>query len=72
MLQKFRIATDCQNVVKKHQGNRYMGRMAIVVQKIRSRIASFNQVEIVHESRMSNGDAHRLAKISVYEFVLLM
>jgi hypothetical protein len=49
-----------------------MGRMAIVVQKIRSRIASFNQVEIVHESRTSNGDAHRLAKISVYEFVLLM
>lgn len=57
LLKKFRVASDCQNVIRSlEEGG--MGVYGHVVQEIRARAASFVSVDFVHESRGSNVDAH--------------
>lgn len=66
MLQKFRLASDCLNVVRSLQGAG-MGPYGHVVQEIVAGVRGFTETQIVHEHRESNGDAHSLAKSSMYE-----
>ena len=68
MLQKVRIATDCANIVKNVCGPA-MSPCGHTIREINVGTASFALVEVVYESRNSNGDAHRLAKSSIYEYV---
>ena len=65
-LQRFRMASDCANVVSSAQGPG-MGLYGHIVREIKAGLASFTDALLVHEGRISNGDAHRLAKISIYE-----
>uniref|UniRef100_A0A0E0K3S1 RNase H type-1 domain-containing protein n=1 Tax=Oryza punctata TaxID=4537 RepID=A0A0E0K3S1_ORYPU len=60
LLQKFRLASDCINVVRSIQGAG-MGPYGHIIQEIKARVAGFQTVEFVHERRRSNGDAHNLA-----------
>ncbi|XP_066347900.1 uncharacterized protein [Miscanthus floridulus] len=68
MLQKVRIAANCTNIVKNMHGPG-MTPYGHIIREIKSCMASFALVEVVYESRNSNGDAHRLAKSSIYESV---
>jgi ribonuclease HI len=68
MLQKFRVACDNITVVRNIRGKGF-GPYGHVIQEIKARGASFTLVEFVHEGRMSNGDAHRLVRGSLYEAV---
>ncbi|TVU21706.1 hypothetical protein EJB05_31359, partial [Eragrostis curvula] len=63
---KFKLATDCANVVRSLQGHG-MGPYGHIIREIKARKASFVTADIVYECRGSNGDAHRLAKSSIYE-----
>ena len=67
-LQKIRIATDCVNVVKNIYGQG-MGLYGHIVMEIKAGAARFVDAQFVHESRSSNGDAHRLARSLIYEAV---
>jgi len=67
-LQKIRIATDCVNVVKNIYGQG-MGLYGHIVMEIKAGAARFVNAQFIHESRSSNGDAHRLARSSIYEAV---
>lgn len=64
MLQNFRLASDCENVIRslKGVGMRVYGH---VVQEIKARAGSFGRVEFVHECRGPNVDAHCLARDAV-------
>ncbi|TVU32166.1 hypothetical protein EJB05_23886, partial [Eragrostis curvula] len=57
-LQSFRLASDNANGVYGH-----------IVQEIKATTRVFTKVEMVHEGRATNGDAHRLARGSIYEEV---
>jgi len=62
----FRLASDNQNVVKNIcQGSH--GVYGQIVQEIKERRSSFASVEIVHERRESNIDAHNIARSALYE-----
>ena len=67
-MQKVRISTDCANVVRNIQGPG-MGPYGHNIKKIKAGVASFTEAEAVHESRKSNGEAHSLAKSSIYNSV---
>jgi hypothetical protein len=64
LLQRFRLASDCANVVRclREEG---MGRYGHIVQEIKARAVKFQQVDFVHESRRANVDAHGLARSSL-------
>ena len=66
MLRKVRIATDCENAVRNMRGPG-MGCHGHIIRELKEGMASFEKAEIVHESRASNFDAHRLAKSSMYK-----
>jgi hypothetical protein len=68
MLQKFRVACDNITVVRNIQDKGF-GPYGHVIQEIKVRGESFTSVEFVHEGRMSNGDAHRPVRGSLYEAV---
>lgn len=65
LLHKFMVTCDCINAVKNIHGE-VMGLYWPIVKKIKTTRATFNHVELVHERRSSNVDAHRLARSSVY------
>jgi len=44
-----------------------MGCHGHIIRELKEGMASFEKAEIVHESRASNFDAHRLAKSSMYK-----
>ncbi|TVU32538.1 hypothetical protein EJB05_24269, partial [Eragrostis curvula] len=67
-LQNFRVASDCLNVVKNVHGPG-MGIYGQIVKEIKARMASFTSVDLVHEGRESNVDAHTLARHCIYESV---
>jgi hypothetical protein len=56
------------NIVKNMHGPG-MSPYGHIMREIKARVASFALMEVVNESRNSNGDAHRLAKSSIYEYV---
>ena len=66
VLQKFKLALDCRNVVRNLQGTA-MGAYGHIICEIKARAEDFTEVRFTHEGRESNGDAHRLAKGSVHE-----
>jgi len=68
MLRKVRIANDCATIVKNMRGLG-MSPYGHIIREIKAGMASFALVEVVYESRNSKGDAHRLAKSSIYEYV---
>ena len=68
LLQKIRVACDNITVVRNIRGKGF-GSYGHVIQEIKTRGDSFTSVEFVHEGRMSNGDAHRLARGSLYETI---
>ena len=67
-LQKIRISTDCVNVVKNIYGQG-MGLYGHIVMEIKAGAARFVDAQFIHEGRNSNGDAHRLARSSIFEAV---
>ena len=67
-LQKIRIVTGCVNVVKNIYGQG-MGLKGHIVMEIKTGAARFVDAQLVHEGRNSNGDAHRLARSSIFEAV---
>jgi hypothetical protein len=64
LLTKFRVASDCSNVIKSLEGSGY-GVYGHIVQEIQARAGEFAMTQFVHEGRTSNGDAHRLARGSI-------
>ena len=66
VLQKFKLASDCLNVVRNLQGTA-MGAYGHIIREIKARAEDFTEVRFTHEGREANGDAHRLAKGSVHE-----
>ena len=67
-LQKFRMATDCANVVKNIKGDG-MGSYGQIIREINARTETFNSVDIVHEGRRSNIDAHMVARSCVSQSI---
>lgn len=65
MLQKFRLTSDCLNVVRSLEGA-HIGLYGHVIQEIIAGVSRFMEAEIVHERHESNGDTHKLAKSSMY------
>ena len=68
MLRKVRIATDYVNIVKNMCGPR-ISPYGHIIREIKAGMASFALVEVFYQSSNSNGDAHRLVKSSIYEYV---
>ena len=66
VLQKFKLASDCLNVVRNLQGTA-MGAYGHIIREIKASAEDFTEVRFTHEGREANGDAHRLAKGSVHE-----
>jgi hypothetical protein len=59
-----KVASDCSNVIASlEQGT--LGVYAHIIQDINESRCSFDVLSFVHESRLSNKEAHSLAKSSV-------
>ena len=67
-MQRITIASDCVNVVRNIQGPG-MGLYGHIVREIKAEMTSFTKANFVHEGRNSNGDAHRIARSSIYNDV---
>ena len=63
-LQQIRLATDCLEVVQSVR-NSSMGRYGMIIKEIKSREAAFSEVQICHEGRKNNMEAHVLARNAV-------
>jgi hypothetical protein len=68
MLQKIRLTTDCAAAVKSIAGEG-MGSYGHIVQELKARHQDFTSIEFVHEHRDSKGDAHTIARSSIYKFL---
>jgi hypothetical protein len=64
LLARFRVASDCLNVIKRLEGEGW-GIYGHIVKEVKARTGDFQTVQFVHEGRLSNGDAHRLARGSI-------
>ncbi|TVU23518.1 hypothetical protein EJB05_25892, partial [Eragrostis curvula] len=64
VLRKFRLASDCLSVVKAIHGAG-LEHYGHIVKEIKARSTAFEYSEFVHESRLSNTDAHLIARGSV-------
>jgi ribonuclease HI len=65
LLQKIKLSTDCLNVVRSiAEGNK--GAYGHIIQEISARRRLFQAVDIVHEGRSVNVDAHTLTRSSIY------
>jgi ribonuclease HI len=64
LLTNFRVASDCLNVIKSLESAGW-GCYGHIVQEIKARAGDFINAQFVHEGRVSNGDAHRLARGSI-------
>ena len=65
VLQNFRLASDCSNAIRSLVGEG-MGPYGHIVKEIKAREKSFRFVDFVHEPRISNVDAHNLARSSIF------
>jgi hypothetical protein len=68
LLQKIRVACDNITVVGNIRSKGF-GSYGHVTQEIKARGDNFASVEFVHEGWMSNVDAYRLARGSLYETI---
>ena len=66
MIRRVRIATDCACAVRSMAGPG-MGRYNHVIREMKAGMANFEKAEVVHEWRVSNTDAHALARSSICE-----
>jgi hypothetical protein len=64
LLQRFRLASDCSNVIRSLTGDG-IGYYGHIVQEIKARAASFRCVDFFHECRNSNVDFHTVARSSL-------
>ncbi|GJN02011.1 hypothetical protein PR202_ga19322 [Eleusine coracana subsp. coracana] len=64
-IERFRLACDNINVIRSIRGEG-KGLYGHVVLEIQARAQGFESVDFVHEGRNSNGDAHSLARSSIY------
>jgi ribonuclease HI len=64
-LLRFRVASDCLNVVRSVHGAG-MGSYSQIIKEIKARMVNFTSVNFVHEGRESNVDAHTLARHCIY------
>lgn len=60
-LQKVQISTDCAATVK-HIGEAYLGPSKVIMEEIKMKKNMFQTMEIIHEKRECNFEAHVLAK----------
>jgi hypothetical protein len=67
-LQRFRIASDNAGVVKSISGSA-SGHCGRIVQEIKAWATAFATTKFAHEGRLSNGDAHRVARGSLFDEV---
>jgi len=65
LIRRFRLASDCANVVKKLTGDG-MASYGQIIREVMAGGRSFEAVEFVHENRQANNDAHLLARSSIY------
>ena len=65
LLQRFKLATDCSNVVRSLE-EECMGPYGHIVREIKASVGDFQEVLFAHEGRRSNVDAHHLARSSLY------
>ena len=62
--QSFKLVSDCINVVRSLEGEG-LGPYRKIVREIKARVTNFREVQFVHEGRMTNMDAHNLARSSL-------
>ena len=60
-LQQVQISTDCSATVK-HIGEAYLGPSKVIMDEIKMKKNMFQTMEIIHEKRECNVEAHVLAK----------
>jgi ribonuclease HI len=65
-LRQVKLASDCANVIKSINNDDVLTLYGQVVREIRITKEEFEVFEFVHEGRRSNGDAHDLARGSLY------
>jgi hypothetical protein len=65
-VRQVKLASDCANVIKSINSNDVLTLYGQVVREIRITREEFELFEFVHEGRRSNGDAHDLARGSLY------
>jgi ribonuclease HI len=63
-LSRVRMASDCANAVRSMAGST-SGVYGQIVKKIKDGAADFQMMEIVHERREANSDAHTLARCTL-------
>jgi hypothetical protein len=63
-LQNICVESDCLEVIE-NRHNRYFGCYGAAIREIKETSISFTSLFFRHESRSSNGEAHRLAHSSV-------
>jgi ribonuclease HI len=62
---KVHMATDCLEVIRS-MSNKNLGRYSYVLKEIQAVSSGFSSVQFVHEKRVSNVEAHSLAKSSAF------
>ena len=67
-MQRITIASACVNVARSIQGPG-MGLYGHIVREIKAEMTSFTKANFVYEGWNSNGDAHRIARSSIYNDV---
>jgi hypothetical protein len=65
-LRQIKLASDCANVIKSINNNDVLTLYAQVVREIRTTREEFELFEFFHGGQRSNGDAHDLARVSLY------
>jgi hypothetical protein len=65
-LRRVKLVSDCANVIKSINNNDVLIAYGQVVREIRTTRVEFEHFDFVHEGRRSNGDAHDLARGSLY------
>lgn len=67
-LQRFGISSDNAGVVRSISGSVFV-QYDQIVQEIKARAATFVVTDFAHEGRLSNGDAYKLARGSLFKEV---
>ena len=65
-LQRVKLASDCANVIRSIRDGEMLGAYGQVVREMKASLRDFDIFDFVHEGRRSNGDAHDLARGSMY------
>ena len=60
------VASDCANVIRRISDGDRLGSYGQIVQEIVATVRGFQAFEFAHEGRRSNGDAHGLARGSLF------